>query len=225
MEMGLTAFQKYKSEHKVSDDPGMNAQLRRVAGRLTRVIPLRDASWEFVVFEDNTPNAFALPGGKVGVHTGLFKITQDDAGLATVVGHEIAHVVARHGGERVSQSTLASVAGSILDASLRGSSAPSRQSTAILGAYGAATSLGIILPFSRKQELEADQLGALYMARANYDPRKAVELWKRFASYKDRSGSGRTPAFLSTHPVDTTRIAQLEAFMPRAMSEYRPPAI
>lgn len=222
VEMGLTAFQKYKREKRVSSDPEMNAQLQRVAARLTQVISLPGAEWEFIVFEDATPNAFALPGGKVGVHTGLFQVTQNDAGLAAVVGHEIAHVVARHGGERVSQSTVAGVAGSLLQAGINNSAAiSSGQGAAILGAYGAASSLGVILPFSRKQELEADQLGALYMARCGYDPNEAVAMWERFAAYKDRSGSGRKPEFLSTHPVDSTRIAKLKEFMPRAMDEYR----
>ena len=225
MEMGLSAFQKYKSENKVSGDPAKNAQLRRVAARLTKVIPLPNAEWEFVVFEDPTPNAFALPGGKVGVHTGLFQVTQNDAGLAAVVGHEIAHVVARHGGERASQTTLAGVAGSLLEAGARGAAGVSSgQASTLLGAYGVAASLGVILPFSRMQELEADELGALYMARAGYDPREAVSMWTRFAAYKDRSGSGGTPEFLSTHPVDSTRIAKLEEFMPRALQEYRPQA-
>ncbi|MCB1099355.1 MAG: M48 family metallopeptidase [Verrucomicrobiae bacterium] len=220
--MGLTEFQKYKQEKRISNDPQMNARLQRVAAQLTRVIPLPDAQWEFVVFEDATPNAFALPGGKVGVHTGLFEITENDAGLAAVVGHEIAHVVARHGGERVSQTTMTGVAGSLLQAGLKGASGiTSGQSSAILGAYGAASSLGVILPFSRKQELEADELGALYMARAGYDPHEAVAMWERFAAYKGRAGSGSKPEFLSTHPVDSTRIAKLNEFMPRAMSEYR----
>ena len=220
--MGLTEFQKYKQQKRISNDPQLNAQLQRVAAGLTRVIPLPDAQWEFVVFEDDTPNAFALPGGKVGVHTGLFQITLNDAGLAAVVGHEIGHVVARHGGERVSQSTVAGVAGSLLQAGIRSSpTITSGQSSAILGAYGAASSLGVILPFSRRQELEADELGALYMARANYDPNEAVAMWERFAAYKGRSGTSSKPEFLSTHPLDSTRIAKLKEFMPRAMSEYR----
>lgn len=125
-------------------------------------------------------------------HAGLFQITQNGAGLAAVVGHEIAHVVARHGGERVSQSTVAGVAGSLLQAGIKNSSTiTSGQSSAILGAYGAASSLGVILPFSRKQELEADELGALYMARAGYDPNEAVAMLERFA---DSSAPTRSTA-------------------------------
>jgi predicted Zn-dependent protease len=214
--MGLTEFEKMKREMKISRNPSYNAQVQRVAARLTPVIPLKNANWEFVVFEDDTPNAFALPGGKVGVNTGIFQITQNDAGLAAVVGHEIGHVVARHGGERITQSIGAALITLGVNQALKNSDAR----TAATVGTGAVTGL-TVLKFSRSQELEADQLGALYMARAGYDPIESVKLWERFAQYKNKKGSGRTPQFLSTHPLDTTRIERLKAFMPQAYAEYQ----
>jgi predicted Zn-dependent protease len=216
MRMGLTEFQKIKSKMKVSQNPTYNAQVQRVASRLTPVIPLKNAQWEFVVFEDPSPNAFALPGGKVGIHTGIFQITQNDAGLAAVVGHEIGHVVARHSGERITQAIGASLITLGVNQALKNSDA---RNAATLGT-GAATSL-TVLKFSRSQELESDQLGALYMARAGYNPNESVKLWERFAQYKNKKGGGSMPQFLSTHPLDATRIERLKAFMPEAYAVYQ----
>jgi len=216
--LGLSEFQKIRKEKKISKNAAYNTTAQRVGKRLSVVMPVPNAEWEFVVFDDPTPNAFALPGGKVGIHSGLFQITKDDSGLAAVVGHEVAHVVARHSGERLSQNAVAGMivagAGVALNRDGRDGAIP----TAALG--GAA--LIATRSFSRKQELEADQLGALFMARAGYDPRESIGLWQRFAQWRQQSGqSKKTPAFLSTHPVDDRRIAELQAFMPRAMSEYK----
>lgn len=220
-QMGLTSFRKIKKEKAISHDPTKNVQLQRVGRRLTKVIRMPDAEWEFVLFEDSTPNAFALPGGKVGVHTGLFQITQSDAGLAAVIGHEIGHVIARHGAERLSRQTLATVGGGALAIALgQNDDLNNAQKTAVLGAYGAGVTVGAILPFSRRQETESDELGALYMARAGYDPRQAIGVWQRFATYRGSAGGGKNIPFLSTHPTDAQRIAALEAFMPRALEEY-----
>ncbi|NNE92006.1 MAG: M48 family metallopeptidase [Verrucomicrobiales bacterium] len=218
--LGFSEFEKIKKQRPISRDPQYNAMLQRVGARLSKVMPVPNAEWEFLVFEDDSPNAFALPGGKVGVHTGIFKITGNEAGLASVVGHEVAHVVARHSGERVSQGVVSAVA-------VAGASELIGRKTDSRGAQVAGTTAlgGIAMlqnrAFSRQQELEADQLGALYMARAGYDPRESVELWKRFAAYKDQAGQGGGPAILSTHPVDEVRIRALEQFMPRALQEYR----
>lgn len=216
--LGLNEFQKMKKTMKISTDPGLNALVQRVGGRLSKFMPVPNAEWEFVVFEDSAPNAFALPGGKVGVHTGLFQVTKNEAGLAAVIGHEVAHVVARHSGERLSQNALtgAAVAGAgyLMNRDGRNGTLP----TAALGA-GA---LVATRAWSRGQELEADRIGSLYMARAGYDPREAVELWKRFAEWrKQNQESGGTPNFLSTHPLDETRIAELERYLPQALAEYR----
>jgi predicted Zn-dependent protease len=220
-QLGLTEFEKIKQSKPISRDPALNAQVQRVGGQLSRVMPVPNAQWEFVVFQDDTPNAFALPGGKVGVNTGLFQITQTDAGLAAVIGHEVAHVVARHSGERITQGVaaagVAAVAGEVIRKNTGMGSGAAAATTAALGG-------GALLytrQFSQRQELEADQLGALYMARAGLDPRESVALWKRFAAWREQSGQGSKGfAFLSTHPVDEVRIANLENFMPRALSEY-----
>ena len=220
--MGLSAFAKYKATRPVSRNPEYNATAQRVAKRLVRVIDMPGAEWEFIVFEDNAPNAFALPGGKVGIHTGLFKVVQNDAQLAAVVGHEIGHVVAHHGGERLSASMTAAGVGAVAAIALKDNDSLSdSQKRNILAAYGAGATLGVVLPHSRKQEIEADKLGAIYMARAGYDPREAVNLWVNFAEYKAKKGGPNIPDFLSTHPADATRIRELEAYIPNVMDDYR----
>lgn len=219
--LGFTEFEKMKQSKAVSRNPAYNAAVQRVGSRLSQVMPVPNAQWEFVVFEDPTPNAFALPGGKVGVHTGLFQITQDDAGLAAVIGHEVAHVVARHSGERMTQSLASAATAAIASEVLRrNTDMGTAGQAATTAAIGGAAFLHV-QRFSRQQELEADQLGALYMARAGYDPRQAIELWKRFAAWRQQNGGSQMPAFLSTHPLDDVRIAELERFMPRALSEFR----
>jgi len=216
-EMGLSEFQKYKQQKPISRNANYNRQLQNVAVRLTKVIDMPDAEWEFVVFEDSTPNAFALPGGKVGVHTGLFQITQNEAALAAVVGHEIGHVIARHGGERMSQQILAAGVTGVTAAVVgRNEEMSDTKKAAIIGGVGVGAG-GLVLRYSRRQELEADKLGTLYMARAGYDPREAIGLWERFSEFKGPSGK---PQFLSTHPSDATRIADLKAYMPTVMPVY-----
>lgn len=216
--LGLTEFQKMKETKRISTDPTLNELVQRVGRRLSIVMPLPNADWEFVVFEDPTPNAFALPGGKVGVHTGLFQVSRSEAGLAAVIGHEVAHVVARHSGERVSQQMLAGAAVAGAGYLLHRDGGDGALPTAALGA-GA---LVATRAWSRAQELEADRLGAIFMARAGYDPREAVELWKRFAAWKQQNTTnGGTPNFLSTHPLDETRIAQLQHYLPQALAEYK----
>jgi predicted Zn-dependent protease len=219
MRLGLTEFQKIKQSTTISRDPAINDMVQRVGRRIAAVAPLPNAQWEFVVFDEpKTVNAFCLPGGKIGVYTGILGITQTESGLATVIGHEVSHAVARHGAERVSQGLLVQLGGALLDSAMDEKHDQTRK--VVLAAYGLGSTVGIQLPHSRLQESEADHLGLIYMARAGYDPREAVEFWKRFASYNDRQGS-RPIAFLSTHPVDDIRIKQLETELPRAMDEYR----
>jgi predicted Zn-dependent protease len=215
--MGLQAFQQIKHQEPVIASGKDAEMVREVGRRIARVAPLPNAQWEFVLFEDDTPNAFALPGGKVGIYTGILPITQNEAGLATVMGHEVAHAVARHGAERMSQGVLVQVGGTVLSAAL-GSEAGVTRDLA-MQAYGLGTQLGVMLPYSRAHELEADEIGMLYMARAGYDPREAIAFWKRFAAYNAKRG-GKPPEFLSTHPLDARRIAQLEQLLPRARAEY-----
>lgn len=222
-QMGFDEFNKLKQSKKLSRNSAYKEQVRRVGKRLSHVMPVPNAQWEFIVFDDPEPNAFAFPGGKVGVNSGLFQITKTDAGLATVIGHEVAHVVANHAGERMTGNIATAIAGAAaygIIASNTDMSTGQRAATA--GAIGGVGTLNS-LRFSRGQELEADRLGALYMARAGYDPREAVNLWIRFANFKLSRGGGRKPEFLSTHPLDNTRINALKQFLPRALAEYQRP--
>jgi predicted Zn-dependent protease len=219
IQLGLSQFDKLKQETPVSGDAQQNAMLQRVGRRIAAVAPLPDARWEFVLFDQpDTPNAFCLPGGKVGVYSGLMPIAENEAGLATVIGHEVAHAVAHHGAERLSHGMLVEAGGKLLDTSLQAQSPEVRELA--MAAYGIGGKLGVILPYSRTQELEADHLGLLYMARAGYDPREAIAFWKRFQRAKEGKESGMNFEFLSTHPLDATRIAELQRLLPQAMQEY-----
>ena len=174
-----------------------------------------NAEWEFVVFDDaDQINAFAMPGGKVAVYTGLFKVAKTDADLAVVIGHEIAHVVAKHGSERITQQVLA--AGGALAVNLGTQKMDASDRQIVLVGYGAAASLGYLLPYSRLHESEADEIGILYAAEAGYDPRVAIDFWQRMSASKD----GGVPEILSTHPSDSTRIRRLQAMMPDALQIY-----
>lgn len=218
IQLGLTEFEKIKKATQVSRDPALQAMVQRVGQRIAAVARLPNAQWEFVVFDEpKTVNAFCLPGGKVGLYTGILEITRNEAGLATVIGHEVSHAVARHGSERLSRGLLIQFGGALLDTALRENSDSAR--VLAQQAYGVVGQVGAVLPHSRLQESEADHLGMIYMARAGYDPRQAVEFWKRFAAYNDRQG-GRSISFLSTHPLDQVRINQLESELPGALQEY-----
>ncbi|HTQ51270.1 MAG TPA: M48 family metallopeptidase [Candidatus Acidoferrales bacterium] len=220
-QLGLTSFQQLKKDTPISKDPAANALVQKVGHRIAAVADkdMPGAQWEFVVFESKEANAFCLPGGKVGVYTGILPITKDEAGLATVIGHEVGHAVARHGGERMTDAMAVQGLGEFLDASL--SQGDPRVQAAAVASYGLASPLIVTLPFSRLQESEADHIGLIYMARAGYDPRSAVAFWQRFADYNKQQG-GSTPVFLRTHPTDAKRIQQLEAWMPDALAQYHP---
>lgn len=219
MKMGFSEFDKMKKEVPISKDPAANALLQRVGKRVAAVANLPDAQWEFVVFESKEANAFCLPGGKVGVYTGILPITKDEAGLATVIGHEVAHAVARHGGERMSQAMGLQLLGTAVDTATMNSK---YHDYAVAG-YGLGSQLGVALPYSRLQESEADHMGLRFMARAGYDPETAVAFWQRFAEFNKQQG-GETPWFLRTHPLDETRIQQLKGWMPEAKAMYKPAA-
>jgi predicted Zn-dependent protease len=219
MQLGLTAFQQVKKDTPVNRDPAINAMVQRVGQRIAAVAALPGAQWEFVVFESKEANAFCLPGGKVGIYTGILPITKDEAGMATVIGHEVAHAVARHGAERVSEGMLMQTGGGLLGVSL--SNADPRTQVLVMTAYGLGAKLGRELPHSRGQESEADHIGLIYMARAGYDPEAAVGFWQRFSDHTRTRGGG-TPAFLRTHPLDTVRIQQIQQWMPEAKANYRP---
>jgi metalloendopeptidase OMA1, mitochondrial len=215
--MGLQAFQQIKRKYKVSQDPETNALVTRVGQRVAAAAHRPDYHWEFVVFEDKEANAFCLPGGKVGIFTGILKYTQDEAGLATVISHEVAHALARHAGERLSQSMLAQAGGIGLGTALGGVGGVA--GTAIMQGYSLGTQLGILLPYSRTQEYEADHIGVILMAKAGYDPAQALEFWQRMMA-KDKGA--KPPQFMSTHPNDANRLKELQAFLPEARKYYVP---
>lgn len=204
--LGTDVYQEILKESQLSRDTAIVEMVRRVGWRIARVSGHPDYKWEFNMIEDDeVANAFALPGGKVAVYTGILKYTQDEEGLATVMSHEIAHAIARHGAERMTSSlVLNMVGGSLTGAAKVG--------------YGIATGVGIVLPFSRKQESEADHIGLILMAKAGYDPRKAIDFWSRMMT----SDKKTLPVFLSTHPADEKRIAQIRAWMPEALNYYKP---
>ncbi len=224
LQMGLASFDQIKKEQKVSTDASLKALVEKVGRRVAAAAAndLPNAQWEFVVFDSPEANAFCLPGGKVGIYTGILPITKDEAGLAAVMGHEVAHATARHGGERMSSSTAASLVvgagAAVVGAVTRDKSSEERlmwNSLYGLGA-GATATVGYALPHNRKQESEADRIGLTYMARAGYDPAEAVNFWKRFAEYNQQAGGGGTPWFLRTHPLDETRIKDIEKWIPEA---------
>jgi predicted Zn-dependent protease len=170
------------------------------------------SKWEFAIIDDKSPNAFAMPGGKIGFNTGMFTQAPTDADIAVVLGHEVAHVICRHGSERVSQVIGVTIAAAVADEATKKSSERTRSSW--MAAVGLGAQYGVLLPFSRSHESEADYLGVLFMARAGYDPAAAPAFWSRFA----KSGK-QTPEFFSTHPADSTRVKQLQAWLPEARAQ------
>jgi predicted Zn-dependent protease len=221
LQLGFSTFDQLKKDTPISHAPAANELVQRVARRIAAVAgkDLPNAQWEFVVFDSKEANAFCLPGGKVGVYTGILPITQTDAGLATVVGHETGHAVAHHSASRLSQAALVQGVGQAGGAVVA-SSNYSQYQNLFMGLYGVGAQVGVELPYSREQESEADHIGLIYMARAGYDPREAVAFWERFAEFNQQHGGGTTLAFLRTHPIDSVRIHQLQQWLPEAQAEY-----
>jgi predicted Zn-dependent protease len=211
--MGLAAYDKLKQEVPKSTDPVATRYVACVARAVTDALPQDQSSvsWEVTLFEEPTANAFALPGGKMGVHTGLLKIAKNQDQLATVLGHEVAHVLAHHSNERVSTQSLVG-AGQQAVQVLAGGTSPGQQQ--LLGALGVQVAqYGLILPYGRAQESEADKLGLDLMARAGFDPRESVALWRNMA----QAGGAQPPEFASTHPSHQTRIRDLDERTPSAI--------
>ncbi|MCX6985774.1 MAG: M48 family metallopeptidase [Lentisphaerae bacterium] len=165
------------SQNRISDNPEYNIALKRVGANLAKAANKPDYKWEFLVFENTEPNAFCLPGGKVGVYSGLFQYTSNDAELSSVVGHEIGHAIARHVGERMSQSAVQEIGAQAVATTLNGKSAGTVQAAMV--AYSAGTNLGVMLPYSRTHEYEADKLGMVFMSKAGYNPNAAISFWMK----------------------------------------------
>ncbi len=227
LSMSFSEYDTFLKEHKLSANQEQTAMVKRTGARIKDAVERYFASqgmsgrlssykWEFSLVEDKEINAWCMPGGKVVVYTGILPVAQGEAGLAVVMGHEIAHAIAEHGNERMSQGLLAQFGGMALADALAAQPAATKQLW--MTAYGVGAQYGAILPYSRLQESEADRLGLIFMAMAGYDPREAVPLWQRMAAQK---GGQAPPEFLSTHPADATRIEKIRTLLPEATRYYQ----
>ena len=224
--MGVRAYREILRQAPLSANPEINELVNRVGRRIAAAANKPEYHWEFAVIQDDrTINAFALPGGKVAVFTGILKITQTEAGLATVMGHEVAHALQRHGAERMSRSVL----DQIVQLGAMGAAATGAVDPSVVQGVSSAYGVGVVLPFNRKQESEADFIGLRLMAHAGYDPNEAVPFWERMSGCPRKligtlcfRSAASIPEFLSTHPSDVTRMNQIEAWIPDAMRFYQP---
>ncbi|WP_291861351.1 M48 family metallopeptidase [Marinilabilia sp.] len=224
--MSFSQYNQFLKENQLSGDKDKAELVKRVGGRIAAAVEsyfsehgmkkrIEDFAWEFNLVDDDTPNAWCMPGGKVVVYSGILPVTQNETGLAVVMGHEIAHAVARHGNERMSQELTVQLGGTAV--SILTEEKPEQTKNIFMAAYGVGSQLAYTLPYSRTHESEADQLGLIFMAMAGYNPEEAVEFWQRMAN----NGGQNPPEFLSTHPSDETRIRKLHEFMPEAKKYYK----
>ena len=228
MKMGAQAYAQVKSDPKMrpSQDPREIEPVKRVAARIVEAAKrskyaemAKQFQWEVTIIKDDkTANAFALPGGKMAVYTGIFPMAKTEAGLAAVMGHEVVHALARHGAERMSQGQLTNATMQVVGAAAGAAGGGGMLGQAAMAALGVGAQVGVLLPFSRKHESEADYIGILLAADAGYDPRESVALWERMGQM---SGGGAPSEFMSTHPSHETRIEQLKQWMPEAMAIYQ----
>jgi predicted Zn-dependent protease len=228
MQMGAQAYSQVKNDPKMkqSQDPREIEPVKRVTSKIIEAAKrskyaemAKQFQWEVTVIKDDkTMNAFALPGGKIAVYTGIFPVAKTEAGLAAVLGHEVTHALARHGAERMSQGQAANIGVQVLGAAAGVGTGNAALGQATMAALGAGAQVGVLLPFSRKHESEADYIGILLAADAGYDPRESIHLWERM---EQMSGGGGPSEFLSTHPGHETRIEQLKKWMPEAMAIYQ----
>jgi predicted Zn-dependent protease len=214
-QMGSQTWEQIIQEMPLSENRARREAVTRVGNALSNAINQPEYQWEFKTFANDAANAFCLPGGKVGVYDGLFDYVANDAELAAVVGHEIGHAVARHGGERMTQALLQNLGALGLSIVLKDTAEENQ--VRWMAAYAGVTTVGVILPYSRTHEYAADELGIIYMARAGYNPEACIRFWEKFSQQSD------TPAaleFLSTHPVGEKRLQRLRELLPRAQLEY-----
>jgi predicted Zn-dependent protease len=230
LSMSFQQYEDFLKSNKISTDRQMTGMVMRVGKNIQNAVEsyftstgmsaeLREYQWEFNLIENAEMNAWCMPGGKVVVYTGLLPVTRDEPGLAVVMGHEIAHAIAKHGNERMSQQLAAQMGGLALSVAL--AEQPQETQMLWMTVYGVGAQYGAILPYSRLHENEADQLGLIFMAMAGYDPNVAVEFWERMAAQKK---NGEIPEFLSTHPSDASRIGKIKSQIPKAMEYYQPSA-
>ena len=212
--LGTQSYNEILKREKESEDTQLNQIIRRVGQRIASVSDMPKLKWEIKLIESDQKNAFALPGGKIAIYTGILSVAKNEAGLATVMSHEIAHVIARHGAQRMTQQML--LQGAMIGAGL--SMKNSTQKNIVLSALGVGVLYGFTLPFSRLHESEADQIGLIYMAKAGYDPNEAINFWERFGQVKGGKGD---PEWASTHPADATRIQGLRSYLSRAKYDYQ----
>jgi metalloendopeptidase OMA1, mitochondrial len=217
--LGLQSYQEVLASSRVITDGPEVALVQRVMRRLVAGTGEvgQSMEWHVSVVDDPQANAFCLPGGKMVVFTGILPVAQTEAGLATVLGHEMAHATSRHGSQRLLQSQVANTLMAGAQASLALSDMDYKEKMAVMAAVGAGAKYGVILPFSRQHEMEADEIGLYYMARAGYDPRQAIAFWERMS---ERGGERQAPEFASTHPSHGTRVGRLQQHMSRAEQEY-----
>ena len=219
-------YDQFLKENKLSTNTAQTNMVKGVGKRIQNAVvtyfarnnltqELNGFAWEFNLIESNEVNAWCMPGGKVVVYSGILLVTQDETGLAVVMGHEIAHAVAKHSNERMSQALLAQLGGETLAAALQ--QKPQQTQEIWMAVFGAGVQLGAILPYSRLQESEADHLGLIFMAMAGYNPNGAVEFWQRMS----QNAGAKPPEFLSTHPSDQSRIQKIKAEIPEAMKYYK----
>ena len=227
--MSFQEYDEFLKTHKLSANRQQTQMVKGVGARIQRAVEqyfaqnqssqaLDGYGWEFNLVESDEVNAWCMSGGKVVVYTGMLAVTQNEAGLATVMGHEIAHAVAKHGNERMSQGLLTQMGGTALSVAL--AQQPQQTRALWMTAFGLGSEVGLLLPYSRLHEEEADHLGLIFMAMAGYDPNKAVDFWQRMSAKK---GAKSPPEFLSTHPSDATRIQKIKALVPEAMQYYARP--
>lgn len=227
LSMSYQQYDAFLKENPASKDAGETAKVKRVGVRIRNAVEeyfaangmssrLDGYSWEFNLVESEQVNAWCMPGGKVVFYSGIMPICQDETGIAVVMGHEVAHAVADHGNERMSQGLLAQGGAVLLARALE--EKPEATQNLWMSAFGLGAQVGVLLPFSRTQESEADHLGLIFMAMAGYDPNAAVAFWQRMAA----EGGGKPPEFLSTHPSDQTRIRKIKENLPEAMKYYSP---
>ena len=227
VDMSLTSYNDFLASHRLSVNTEQTAMIKSVGDRISSAVEdylrehglesrIKDFHWEFNLIEEDVANAWAMPGGKIVFYSGILPITKTEAGVAVVMGHEIAHVVARHGNERMSQQLLVQTGGLALSVAMK--ERPEETRNMFLAAYGVGSAVGVILPYSRAHEKEADRLGLIFMAMAGYDPGEAVSFWERMEQI---SGGAGPPEFLSTHPSSATRIRDMKSFLPEAMKYYR----